>query len=120
MIFTTSGTIKNNGIVIGSPFKPNTMTQGSDLSNALSSYTSDSGSVKNSFKKSFGHGSEEYTFYKKIQAIGKSRRSVGVDNLSSYKSVESTSRNSALARCRSSGSVAPKKKGALLFKPLKI
>lgn len=114
MIFTTSGFIKNNGIVIGSPFKPNTMTQGSDLTNALSSYTSDSGSIKNSFKKTWGHGSEEYTFYRKIQAIGKSRKS-GVGILSSYKSVDATSRNSALARCRSSGSVAPKKKGAIII-----
>jgi hypothetical protein len=110
MIFTTSGTIKNNGIIVGSPFKPSSMTQGGDLSNALRSYAANSGGVKNAFKKSFGHGSEEYTFYKKIQAIGSSAGKSG--SLLSYKSVEYTSRNSALIRCRSGGCVAPKKKGA--------
>jgi len=113
MIFTTSKTIKNNGIIIGSPFKPNTMTQGSELSNALAlrSYSANSGGVNEVFnnKKSWGHGSEEYTFYKKIQAFGGRGRGVAM----SYKSVDATSRNSALIRCRSGGCVAPKKKGAV-------
>lgn len=111
MVFTTSSTIKNNGIIIGSPFKPNTMTQGSELSNAMRSYSADSGGVRSAFKKSWGHGSEAYTFYKKIQAIGKSVGSKG--SLVSYKSVDAMSRNSAIIRCRSGGSVAPKKKGAI-------
>ena len=110
MIFTTSNTIKNNGVIVGSPFKPNTMTQGSELSNALRSYASKSGGVTKALKKSFGHGSGEHTNYKKIQGIG---RSVITPGLLSYKSVESTSRNSALVRCRSGGCVAPAKKGAV-------
>jgi hypothetical protein len=112
MIFTTSDTIKNNGIIVGSPFKPNTMTQGSELSNALRSYAANSGGVRNGFKKSWGHGSEEYTFYKKIQAVG-TKKNNSVGELVSYKSVVATSPNSALIRCRSGGCVAPKKKGAV-------
>jgi hypothetical protein len=117
MIFTSSsGTIINNGItsvVTGSPFKPNTMSQGSDLSNSLHSYANNSGSVL-SGKKSWGTSSDQYTLYKKIQAVGKTATKTGlpVDGLLTYKSVESTSRNSAVIRCRSGGCVAPKKKGA--------
>ena len=118
MIFTSSNTIKNNGItnvISGSPFKPNTMTQGSELSNALSSYTDNSGSIKKSNGKSWGHGSGEYIMYKKIQAVGKTANKTGlpVKSLLSYKSVDLTSRNSALSRCRSGGCVAPSKKGAV-------
>jgi hypothetical protein len=115
MIFTTSsGNYQNNGItkaVMGSPFKPDTMSQGSMLSNALHSYANNSGGLK---KKTWGHGAEEQTMYKKIQAIGKVATKAGLpaDSPLSYKSVDRTFRNSALARCRASGCTAPKKKGA--------
>lgn len=120
MIFTfSSGTIKNNGVtsvVTGSPFKPNTMTQGGDLSNALRAYTNDSGSVLNANgKKTWSCGSGQYTAYKKIQAVGKTANKIGLfdDSLLSYKSGNDlTSRKSAFIRVRSQGSVAPKKKGA--------
>jgi hypothetical protein len=116
MIFTSSGNNQNNGItnvVMGSPFKPNTMTQGSEQSNALHSYLNNAGAIKH--KKTWGHGAEEYTFYKKIQAIGKVATKDGLSANSplSYKSIDRTSRNSAIVRCRSGGCVAPKKKGAV-------
>jgi hypothetical protein len=117
MFFTTSsGNYQNNGIstsVMGSPFKPNTMSQGSMLSNALHSYSNDAGSIP--AKKRWGHGAEEYTNYKKIQAIGKNVAKTGLasDAPLSYKSTDSASRNSAVSRCRAGGCTAPKKKGAV-------
>ena len=117
MIFTTSsGNYQNNGIttaINGSPFKPNTMSQGSMLSNALHSYANNSGGLKH--KKTWGHGAEEHTLYKKIQAIGQSTTKAGLpaDSSLSYKSTDNTSRNSAVARCRAGGCTAPKKKGAV-------
>ncbi len=117
MFFTTSsGNYQNNGIsnaFMGSPFKPNTMSQGSMLSNAMHSYVNNSGGIKK--KKTWGHGAEEYTMYKKIQAIGESTTKAGLasDSPLSYKSTDRTSRNSAVARCRASGCTAPKKKGAI-------
>lgn len=120
MIFTfSSGTIKNNGItnvMNGSPFKPNTMTQGSELSNALKCYTNNSGDVLGANgKKTWGCGSGQYISYKKIQAVGKTANKIGLfdDSLLGYKSGNDlTSRNIALNRVRAQGSVAPKKKGA--------
>lgn len=118
MIFTCScGTIKNNGVmsfVNGSPFKPDTMTQGSEFSNALHLAMNNSGSVRKN-GKSWGHGSAEYTSYKKIQAVGKMANKSGLptNGLVSYKSTDFTSRNSAVIRCRAGGCVAPKKKGAV-------
>jgi hypothetical protein len=117
MFFTTSsGNYQNNGItkaVMGSPFKPNTMSQGSMLSNALHSYANNAGAIKH--KKTWGHGAEEYTQYKKIQAIGKvaTKDGLAIDSELSYKSSDTTSRKSAVARCRASGCTAPKKKGAV-------
>ena len=117
MFFTTSsGNYQNNGIskaVMGSPFKPNTMSQGSMFSNALHSYTNNSGGIEK--KKTWGHGAEEYTMYKKIQALGESTTKAGLpsDSELSYKSADRTYRNSALARCRGGGCTAPKKKGAV-------
>jgi len=116
MIFTSSGSYQNNGIttaINGSPFKPDTMSQGSMFSNALHSYANNAGSIP--AKKRWGHGAEEYTNYKKIQAIGKnvSKTGLAIDAQLSYKSTDSTSRNSAVARCRAGGCTAPKKKGAV-------
>jgi hypothetical protein len=66
-------------------------------------------------KKTWGHGAEEHTLYKKIQAIGQSTTKAGLpaDSSLSYKSTDNTSRNSAVARCRAGGCTAPKKKGAV-------
>jgi len=116
MIFTSSGNNQNNGIttaINGSPFKPNTMSQGSMFSNALHSYANNAGSIP--AKKRWGHGAEEYTNYKKIQAIGKNVAKTGLasDAPLSYKSTDSTFRNSAVSRCRAGGCTAPKKKGAV-------
>ena len=102
----------NNGITkirMGMPFKPDTMTQGSTFSNARQTYIKDSGGGQN------WYASSDYIHLKKINAIGQSSTKQGLSRFSpmTFKSTESTSRNSALARVRGGGCVAPKKKGAL-------
>lgn len=122
MIFTSTGNNQNNGIsysVNGSPFKPNTMVQGSIFSNALHLYKNDAGlgSIRdiNSNKKVWNNSAEQHIMYKKIQAIGKNRTKAGLspDAALSYKSVDNTSMKSAIARVRAGGSVAPKKKSSV-------
>ena len=110
----------NNGyteVQGGMPFKPDTMTQGSELSRARRVYSRDAGGGQNWFSSS------QHLELKKINAIGKASRrllpsvdvATGVRTLPrmSFRSQERNSRNSALARVRGGGSVAPKKKGAL-------
>lgn len=102
----------NNGITtvhMGMPFKPDTMTQGSTFSNARQTYIKDSGGGQN------WYASSDYIHLKKINAIGQSSTKQGLARFSpmTFKSTERTSRNSALARVRGGGCVAPKKKGAL-------
>ena len=109
MVFTSSA--NNNGIVYekgGSAFKPNTMAQGSMITNATTVYANRAGGGQNWF------ASGDYTAQKRRIAIGKNHNRIGVPNgaPSTYKSTDSHSRNSALARVRGGGSVAPKKKGA--------
>ena len=102
----------NNGITtvhMGMPFKPDTMTQGSSFSNARREYIKDSGGGQN------WYASSDYIHLKKINTIGKSSTKQGLSRFApmSFKSPDRTSRNSALARVRGGGSVAPKKKGAI-------
>lgn len=109
LVFTSSA--NNNGIVYekgGSAFKPNTMAQGSMITNATTVYANRAGGGQNWF------ASGDYTAQKRRIAIGKNHNRVGVPNgaPSSNKSTDSHYRNSALARVRGGGSVAPKKKGA--------
>ena len=61
------------------------------------------------------HDASQYIGLKKINAIGKSSTKTGLttDAPLSFRSNEKTSRNSALARVRGGGCVAPKKKGAI-------
>lgn len=107
----------NNGYTtayMGMPFKPDTMTQGSEFSRARKVYNRDAGGGQNWFSSS------QHIELKKINAIGKSsinRRATNNSmqhfNKMSFRSQERNSRNSALARVRGGGSVAPKKKGAI-------
>ena len=107
----------NNAITtsyMGMPFKPDTMTQGSDFSRARKVYNRDAGGGQGWFTSS------QHIDLKKINAIGKSSintRSVMssgiINNKMSFRSQERNSRNSALTRVRGGGSVAPKKKGAI-------
>lgn len=110
----------NNGLTsmpMGMPFKPDTMTQGSEFSRARKVYARDAGGGQNWFSSS------QHLELKKINAIGKSslnrikkyNPATGKTEYSnmSFRSQERNSRNSALARVRGGGYVAPKKKGAL-------
>ena len=113
----------NNGISripMSMPFKPSTMTQGSMLSNARQVYRKDSGGGPQ------WYGASDYTYIKKITAIGKNAKTVkpwvkreanGVTVTQpaalAHKSQDRNTKNSRLQRCRAGGSVAPKKKGSL-------
>jgi cytochrome b involved in lipid metabolism len=58
--------------------------------------------------------SSQYIHVKKFNAIGKSSQlNISRENPLSFRAQDTTSRNSAIRRCRSGGCVAPKKKGAL-------
>ena len=97
----------NNGITLipwTMPFKPATMTQGSMLSNARQVYKKDAGGGPNWYSGS------DYTYMKKITAIGKNTNIVKPGGLA-QKSDDRNIKNSRLQRCRAGGSVAPKKKG---------
>jgi hypothetical protein len=109
--------IRNNGQTtarMGMPMKPNTMSQGSVLSNARQAYIKDAGGGKN------WYGSSSYTQLKRINAIGRSSTKQGLPddaplNFSSQakSNWSNTTKNSHLRRARSGGCVAPKKKGAI-------
>lgn len=94
---------------MGMPFKPNTMTQGSDFSNGRSIY----------IQKAYGgpgwYDSSQITEYKKAVAIGKSSTgstlAPGQPMAFAYKNVNDS--RDARRRCRSGGCVAPKKVGAV-------
>ena len=107
-VTVSDGSEQDNSTIMNMPFKPSTMAQGSMFSNARRVYVADAGGGAN------WYSSSDVTYLKKITAIGKSstRLPVGKQNLA-YKSTDKTVRNSALARCRGVGCVAPKKKGAV-------
>ena len=104
--------VNNNKITtadMGMPFKPDTMTQGSDLANARAIYS----------RKALGgpawYSSSQITEYKKAVAIGKSSTGTTLP-LGAPLAFASQDRNdvkSAIRRCRSGGCVAPKKVGAV-------
>ena len=122
MFFTNS--IKNNGsttAVKGSPFKPNTMTQGnvysqnrSIFSNSITN-TRNQPNIKNKKFLQTPISSSQRIQLLKSKAIGKSSMKQGLANDAtlSFRSQDSHYRNSALARCRGGGCVAPAKKGAI-------
>ena len=102
----------NNGFTrvrMGMPFKPSTMSQGSTFSNARQAYIKDAGGGQN------WNSSSDYIRLRKINAIGQSSTKQGLARFApmSFRSQDRTFRNSALARVRGGGCVAPKKKGAI-------
>jgi cytochrome b involved in lipid metabolism len=82
------------------------------FSSARKTYISEYGDGENVLNKY--SDSSQYTHVKKFNAVGKSSQlNISTENPLSFRSQDTTSRNSAVRRCRSSGCVAPKKKGAL-------
>lgn len=121
MFFQNS--IKNNGsttATMGMPFKPNTMSQGNVFSINRDIYINSTDNVNKSPIKNKKYyqapiSSSQRIQLKKSIAIGKSSTKQGLpeDAELSFRSQDTTSRNSSLARCRAGGCVAPKKKGAI-------
>ena len=107
---------------MGMPFKPATMTQGSEFAIGRQGYINDVGfpsgsqqyiqQTQFSKKKKFNNSSGEQTNKRKMTAIGKSSINQK-NNLMSFSSSDNTTVNSALAKCRGGGCVAPAKKGAV-------
>lgn len=102
--FTPVG--RNNGFTYfrgGSPFKPNTMTQGSILPSSSQLFIN---------KKSYNDASTVIERNKRI-AIGKNRGRVGLSQgiPSSYASVNKNTAKHAVVMIRGGGSVSPAKKG---------
>ena len=109
---------------MGMPFKPATMTQGSDFAIGRQGYINDVGfpsgsqqyiqQTQFSKKKKFNNSSGEQTNKRKMTAIGKSSiNKFNNNNLMSFSASDNTTVNSALAKCRGGGCVAPAKKGAV-------
>jgi hypothetical protein len=92
-----------------SPFKPNTMAQGSMTTNAKHVYVKKGGYGQNSSDSSV------VIAQKRRIAIGKNTTRLGIqqENISSYASGNKNTVNSAIARVRGGGSVAPPKKGMI-------
>jgi hypothetical protein len=109
---------------MGMPFKPATMTQGSDFALGRQAYINDIGFPSGSQqyiqqtqfakKKKFNNSSAEQTNKRKMTAIGKSSiNKFNNNNLMAFSGSDNTTVNSALAKCRGGGCVAPPKKGAV-------
>tara|TARA_Y100001958_G_C21246891_1_gene577711 strand:- start:27 stop:458 length:432 start_codon:yes stop_codon:yes gene_type:complete len=113
--------INNNNFtrtVMGIPLKPETMTQGSEFSRARAKFIhtpvrhyryKNSAYSKN---KAAPVSSSQLIESRRMKAIGRSSTNHQKTAMS-WSSQDNTFRNSALARVRGGGSVAPKKKGAL-------
>jgi len=107
---------------MGMPFKPATMTQGSDFAMGRQGYINDVGYPNGSQqyiqqtqyakKKKFNNSSGEQTNKRKMNAVGKSSVNKN-NNLMAFSAADNATVNSALAKCRGGGCVAPAKKGAV-------
>lgn len=107
---------------MGMPFKPATMTQGSDFALGRQAYINDIGYPSGSQqyiqqtqfakKKKFNNSSGEQTNKLKMNAVGKSSINRNKE-LMAFSGSDNTTVNSALAKCRGGGCVAPPKKGAV-------
>jgi len=107
---------------MGMPFKPATMTQGSEFAIGRQGYINDIGYPSGSQqyiqqtqyakKKKFNNSSGEQTNKRKMNAIGKSSVNRN-NNLMAFSASDNATVNSALAKCRGGGCVAPPKKGAV-------
>ena len=92
-----------------SPFKPNTMAQGSMTTNSKQVYIKKCGGGQNSY------ASSDVTSQKRRIAIGKNTTRIGIQQggASSYAAGDNNTVNHAIAKARSGGSVAPPKKGMI-------
>lgn len=107
---------------MGMPFKPSTMTQGSDFAIGRQGFINNVGYPSGSEqfiqqtqyakKKKFNNSSGEQTNKRKMTAVGKSSVNTN-NNLMTFSASDNATVNSALAKCRGGGCVAPKKKGAI-------
>jgi hypothetical protein len=99
---------------MGMPFKPATMTQGSDFAIGRQGYINDVFLQQTQLakKKKFNNSSGEQTNKRKMTAIGKSSVNRN-NNLMAFSVPDNATVNSALAKCRGGGCVAPPKKGAV-------
>lgn len=99
---------------MGMPFKPATMTQGSDFAMGRQGYINDVFLQQTLLakKKKFNNSSGEQTNKRKMTAVGKSSINQN-KNLMAFSASDNTTVNSALAKCRGGGCVAPAKKGAV-------
>jgi len=119
--------IPNNqsSVVMGMPFKPAPMTQGSFFSMSRMAYNRNVNQNVDSVgknqvpakKKWYGasasRSSSEHINMKTIEATGKGTTNRINPETFSFSGPDQTTIKTALARCRGSGSVAPKKKGAI-------
>lgn len=124
LVFTSKS--NNNGILksyMAMPFKPNTMTQGSEFTNSRNIYIESVQNINtitntksNLIRNNGWLSSDSYIQRKKAKAIGKSSTKQGLpkDAELSYKNTDRNIRNSTLARVRGGGCVAPKKKTSVL------
>ena len=106
--------INNNGyttVEMGMPFKPQNMAQGDMFNIPRKIYNKDAGGGESLA----AFASSDVIRLKRITAIGMSSTKTGLPNNAklSYRSQDNNLKNSSLRRCRSGGSVAPKKKGAI-------
>ena len=119
--------IPNNqsSALMGMPFKSGPMTQGSFFSMARAAYNKNVNQnvdnigkepVPPGKKKWYGasasRSSSEHINLKGIEATGKGTTNRLVQQTFSFSGPDQTTTKTALARCRGSGCVAPKKKGA--------
>ena len=114
--------------VMGMPFKPDTMAQGNMFSMARAAYNKGvvpnvnsigqgnteqkNAQVKKWYGASASRTCSEHTNLRTIDATGKSSTNYINTQLMSFSGPDKTTVHNALVRCRGSGSVAPKKKGA--------
>ena len=121
--------IPNNqsSVVMGLPFKPNTMTQGNFFSMSRKLYNknvnqnvdgvgkpleNDVNAKKKWYGASSSRTSAEHIRLKGVEATGKGSTNQINTETFSFAGPDQTTVKTALARSRGSGSVAPKKKGA--------
>ena len=122
--------IPNNqsNAVMGLPFKPNTMTQGSFFSMSRKLYNrnvnqnvygigkplaNDVNAKKKWYGASSSRTSAEHIRLKGVEATGKGSTNQINTQIMSFAGPDQTTVKTALARSRGSGTVATKKKGAL-------
>ena len=107
--------------IMGMPFKPDTMAQGSIFAMGRAAYNKNVNQNVDSIgkpiigkKKWYGASgsrmSSEHTNLKTIEATGKSSTNYVNTQILSFSGPDQTSVKNALVRCRGNGSVAPKKR----------